>query len=222
MTILLARHGNTFGPEDPVVWVGRETDLPLVEKGWRQAQAVGQALKDNALIPDAIVCASLARTRGFAETVARICAPEVTPQVDARLDEVDYGAWARRSTEEIAASHPDAAGWLEAWSRHDSWPPVAAGWGSSREGLDAALDAFIAAVIRPFPVERILLLVSSNGVLRFLPRRLAATDPEGRESYVMKTGHLGVLTRQDGEFAVRVWNAGPAELASRLAQPAGK
>ena len=44
MDILFARHGNTFGPGDKVVWVGRETDLPLVEKGLAQAEAAGQAL----------------------------------------------------------------------------------------------------------------------------------------------------------------------------------
>ena len=69
--LLFARHGNTFGPGDKVVWVGRETDLPLVDKGLEQAAAAADALKRKGLIPDAIYCASLQRTRRFATIVAR-------------------------------------------------------------------------------------------------------------------------------------------------------
>ena len=69
-TLLFARHGNTFGPGDKVVWVGRETDLPLVEKGLEQAAAAAEALRRTDLIPDAIYCASLQRTRRFAAIVA--------------------------------------------------------------------------------------------------------------------------------------------------------
>ena len=43
--ILLARHGNTFGPGDRIVWVGAQEDLPLVEKGEEQARALGNALR---------------------------------------------------------------------------------------------------------------------------------------------------------------------------------
>ena len=77
-TFLFARHGNTFGPGDKVVWVGRETDLPLVEKGLQQAAAAAAAFRRKGLIPEVIYCASLQRTRRFAEIVAEtlgICAP---------------------------------------------------------------------------------------------------------------------------------------------------
>ena len=37
MRLILSRHGNTFSPGEKAVWVGRRSDLPLVEEGRRQA-----------------------------------------------------------------------------------------------------------------------------------------------------------------------------------------
>lgn len=54
--ILLARHGNTFGPGDTPVWVGAKEDLPLVESGEAQARALGEALAAAGLTPGRIVC----------------------------------------------------------------------------------------------------------------------------------------------------------------------
>jgi probable phosphoglycerate mutase len=70
MQILFVRHGNTFDPGDKVVWVGGETDLPLVDKGGAQAQAVAEALRRCNLVPDRIFAASLQRTRRTADIIA--------------------------------------------------------------------------------------------------------------------------------------------------------
>jgi probable phosphoglycerate mutase len=207
MDIVFARHGNTFGPGDKVVWVGRESDLPLVDRGWEQAHEAAAALGRAGLSPDRVVAASLKRTRGFAEAVCSDLglAP---PAIDSRLDEVDYGRWAGRTSEEIAAE-PGGAEAMRAWSEQDRWPS-AAGWVSSESEIMAALSAFIADEILPMAHKR-LLVVSSNGTLRFLPRLMGAVGPDCG-SLVMKTGALGLIRGEPGSFRLEFWNRPPREL----------
>lgn len=204
-TLLFARHGNTFGPGDKVVWVGRETDLPLVEKGLQQAAAAAEALRRKDLIPDAIYCASLQRTRRFAEIVAEalgLCAP----QIDGRLDELDYGAWAERSNDEILAADPSAAAAMEAWNSGDIWPENV-GWISRRETVMEDLRSFAEDRLAPGRHERPL-VVSSNGTLRFLPRLLLEKSAQ-LPSFKMRTGHLGRIARRNGVAELGSWDTAP-------------
>ena len=60
--LLIARHGNTFGPQDTVRRVG-VTDLPLVESGLIQGRKLGSYLMQNDLIPDYIYCSELLRAK---------------------------------------------------------------------------------------------------------------------------------------------------------------
>jgi probable phosphoglycerate mutase len=144
-TLLFARHGNTFGPGDKVVWVGRETDLPLVEKGREQALALATALQRRGWRPQAIYCAGLSRTRASAEIIASHLGV-AEPIVDTRLDELDYGGWAARSNDEIIAADPSAAAAMAAWNQHDRWPERA-GWRSDQGAVMAGLADFVAVVI---------------------------------------------------------------------------
>ncbi len=201
--LLFARHGNTFGPGDKVVWVGRETDLPLVEKGLEQAAAAAQALRRKGLIPDAIYCASLQRTRRFATIVADALGL-AEPVVDHRLDELDYGSWAGRSNDEILAADPDAAAAMEAWNAGDAWPE-GAGWVSEKKTVMAGLESYVAERLACGAHERPL-TVSSNGILRFLPRLLLETVAQ-LPSFKMRTGHLGLIERDQGSAHLRMWDS---------------
>ena len=211
MDIIFGRHGNTFAPGDPAVWVGRETDLPLVDKGWQQARAFGSALLRINMVPDRVYCASLRRTRDFADTMGEVQMRWRKPVIDKRLDEVDYGAWAGKTTEEIAAT-PEGAAAAEAWSQRDVFP-AGAGWGSTEAEIFGAIRSFIDEVIKTAGPKERLLVVSSNGVLRFFPRLLGVTNPD-RASYVMKTGHAGLISGEPGAFRLRFWNVS-AEALSR-------
>lgn len=207
MDILFARHGNTFDPGDRVVWVGRETDLPLVAKGLDQAAAAAAALRSNGLVPDVIYAASLRRTRKFAEIIAETLGL-AAPLVDGRLDELDYGRWAGRTNDEIAAEGPSAVAAMEAWNTADAWPE-AAGWGSQRDEVMQALADFAGDCLAPGRHRRPL-VVSSNGTLRFLPRILLPGLPH-QGSFKMRTGHLGHIARDDQAASLRCWDAPPAE-----------
>ncbi len=209
MEILFARHGNTFDPGDRVVWVGRETDLPLVEKGLAQATAAAEALRRAGLIPDAIFAASLKRTRRFAEIVAATLGLP-PPMIDERLDEVDYGRWAGRTNDEIAAEGPAAVAAMEAWNSSDAWP-ADAGWVSRQDEILQAVWDFARDRLGEAGARRPL-VVSSNGILRFLPRALLPAAAQ-RTSFRMKTGHLGIVEREGGEGRLRCWDVKPEELA---------
>jgi broad specificity phosphatase PhoE len=206
MEILFARHGNTFGPGDKVVWVGRGSDLALVERGVEQAHEVAAALAHAGLQPTSITSGTLKRTRGSAEIIAAELGV-ADRRIDDRLDEIDYGAWEAKSSEEIIAAGGGAE--LEAWQQHDAWP-VHAGWGSSREDLLGALAGLLADLQQGKGGERPL-VVSSNGILRFVPRLLGAAE-EG--AFQLKTGHLGLLVRDAaGAWSVRFWGVAPKALA---------
>lgn len=208
MEILFARHGNTFAPGDKVVWVGRETDLPLVEKGLAQAAAAAEALRRTGLIPDVIYAASLKRTRTFAGIVADSLGLPA-PIIDSRLDEIDYGRWAGRTNDEIAADGPAAQAAMTAWGSHDVWAD-GVGWASRWADIQAAVSGFSTERLA-LSGHRRPLVVSSNGILRFLPRVLLAGQAQP-DSFKMRTGHLGIIDCQDGEACLRGWDVAPAEL----------
>ena len=200
--ILFARHGNTFGPGDKVMWVGRATDLPLVERGLEQAHAAAAALARLDLRPSLVVSASLRRTRGFAEIVCRDLGV-AEHRIDGRLDEIDYGAWEGLSSDEIAAL-PGGAAAQEAWHKRDAWPE-GAGWGSTRQDILAGLGGVLADLAAGAGGERPL-VVSSNGILRFAPGLLSAPTSGPLQ---LKTGALGCVDRGDDGWSVRFWGMVP-------------
>jgi len=204
-TILFARHGNTFGPGDKVVWVGRRTDLPLVERGIEQAHEAAAALAKMGSVPTSVVSASLKRTRGFAEIVCRDLGI-AEHRIDDRLDEIDYGAWEGLSSEEIVAL-PGGAAAQEAWQKRDVWPEQA-GWRTTRSELETALAGVLADLQAGKGGARPL-VVSSNGILRFAPGLLKAPT-EG--PLQLKTGALGCVERREKAWSVRYWGLAPKDV----------
>ena len=93
---------------------------------------------------------------------------------------------------------------MEGWSQRDIFP-ADAGWGSTRAEIVSNIEGFIDEVIKTAGPKEKLLVVSSNGILRFFPRLLAVSNPD-LTSYVMKTGHAGLISGEPGAFRVRFWN----------------
>jgi len=215
MELFLCRHGNTFATGDRVVWVGRESDLPLVAAGEAQARTLAAALAARGLAPNRIYCGGLKRTRRYAEIVAEGVGLGAAPIVDDRLNEISFGDWAGRAAEEISRD-PTAAAALAAWNERDKWP-ASAGWETTEAEVRAAVEGFLAdlaadgagagggAGARP-------LVVSSNGILRFFPRLLGLAVAGGRASYRMKTGNASVLARDGGVWSIKCWDVPPEEI----------
>lgn len=196
--ILLARHGNTFGPGDTPVWVGAKEDLPLVESGEAQATALGSALAEAGLTPGRIVCGPLKRTRRAAEIVAGLTGFAGEAEIDDRLKEIDYGAWGGKSNDQIVAEFGQDA--LDTWDKHHR-RPAGADWSPD----EATLKSNALAAMRDAATGPLTLVVTSNGVLRYMHAALAGADTNAK----VKTGHI-CAADINGEAGTRLfWNEKP-------------
>ena len=200
MRLLFARHGNTFGPDDQVVWVGAGTDLPLVDKGIEQAHAAAAYLAERDLRPSAVFAATLQRTSQFAHIVcADLGLP--APQADARLNEIHYGRWEAATTLQITAD-PARKQALELWQQADIWPD-ALGWQTTKDQVLQSLSSLLSE-LQTGSAGNQPLIVSSNGILRFAPRILGV---DSATSFQLKTGALGCIDQTASGWDVRFWGS---------------
>lgn len=201
VTLLLARHGNTFAAGQPAYWVGAHEDMALTPEGEAQATRLGRALAASGRHPSAIRSGPLQRTRRAAALIAAELPAPPAVEIDPTLCELDYGSWAGLTDAEIVARHGQPA--LDSWRLHARFPE-GAGWQPPRAALDTALDGLLTALgdgsHGPLP-----LLVTSNGILRLLGALLGEADGP-----TVKTGHVCGVSLP--ERRVLFWNA--------VAQPA--
>lgn len=211
MDIILARHGNTFAPGDKVVWAGRNEDFPLVEKGIQQAEDLAGVLLKLQVQPQAVFCGPLKRTRTSAEIIINSMKLELIPVIDDRLNEIDYGDWGGLSSEEVISRFGEQE--LNDWNAHSIWP-LQAKWGSSFEETAAAVKSFSSDLQSAFDAEDAVLVVTSNGVLRFF-LRLIQGEFEKRSangSFKVKTGNVCRIICQPHGYVLEFWNKAPADL----------
>ena len=213
MLLILARHGNTFGPDDTPVWVGANEDLDLVEKGLEQSREIGRGLVAAGVVPDRILAGPLKRTRTGAALAAEQCGFSGEIEIDERLREIDYGVWGGKSDAEIAERWSADA--IEAW-RERSIVPAGAGWSPSPEALKANARAVYDAATRDRGPDTAVLIVTSNGILRYF-HALLAGDTARPEDAKVKTGRLGAARISQAGAELLLWNAEPSALKAALA-----
>lgn len=207
MRLILARHGNTFGPGDAVVWVGARTDLPLVEKGRAQAEAIADGLIAAGRVPDRIWTGPLKRTAETATIVATRCglsADAVT--LAEELREIDYGTWEGRSNDEIRAEVGDEP--IDGWQKNSVWPD-GFGWRPSEPEILAAWNRLVVTVVGTVPADATVLIVSSNGIFRLVARALGLSPSDAK----MNTGALAALELDGGGLRVLAWNLDPTRFS---------
>lgn len=214
MLLILARHGNTFGPEDTPVWVGANEDLPLVEKGLEQSREIGRAIRDANLHLDRIIAGPLKRTRTGARLAAEKSGFTGEVEIDERLKEIDYGVWGGKSDAEIAEKWGESA--IEAW-RERSVPPEGAGWSPSPNTIRANVKSVFESATRELDEDQVVLVVTSNGILRYFHDLLAGEGAPPEEAKV-KTGHLGAARITPGKRELLAWNIAPDRLAVILGE----
>lgn len=196
--LLLARHGNTFGPGDKIVWVGAKEDLPLVKSGEAQAAALGEALRAQGIAPACLVSGPLKRTRRAADIVKAITMSDADIVIDTRLTEIDYGLWGGKTDDEITETFgPDAIpDWRERHRRPDG-----AGWSPDDSDLKSnALGVLADRATGAFPG----LVITSNGILRYFH---AAIGFDGDAK--VKTGHVCAARRTASGWQPLFWNVHP-------------
>ncbi len=164
--ILLARHGQTTWNVQNR-YMGH-IDISLDEVGERQAATLGQRLAGEPLA--AIYTSDLQRAW---QTACAIAAHQTCPLApDARLREMDFGAWQGLTYPEI--QEKDRAN-LEAWEadRLKNAPPG----GETLEQFGSRIEAAYNEINHNHPDETVL-LVSHGGVLKILLCRVLGLPPE--------------------------------------------
>lgn len=213
MRLILARHGNTFGPGDTPVWVGAREDLPLTGTGEAQSRRIGDALRGAGIVPARIVSGPLKRTFDGAQIAASACGFEGMIEIDERLKEIDYGLWGGRSDAEIAAEWGEAA--IHDW-RERSIVPEGAGWTPESGIIAANARGVCEAIIAAAAPDDTVLVISSNGILRYFHALIAGPSAAPEDAKV-KTGHWGIARHEGGAFTLECWNTLPEADALRRA-----
>jgi len=184
--LYLARHGET-------AWtVSRQhtglTDLPLTERGERNAQRLGTRLA--ALHFARVWTSPLQRARRTCELAGYGAVAVADPD----LVEWNYGDYEGKKTAEIRAANPN-------WDLFSDGCP-----GGERAGdVGARVDRVIARVRA---VQGDALLFSSAHVLRVLTARWLGLPPTDGRLFALDTASLSILSYEHNfqEPIIRLWN----------------
>lgn len=151
-TVVLARHGRTAW-HSPERYAGR-SDIPLDPVGERQAEALARWAKSQGFT--ALVCSSMKRARDTIAPAAQLTG--LTPAVDERLRELDFGVAEGRTRAELRAEDASMVERFEA-------DPVACHFPGG-EHPEAAV-ARATAALRDLTGEKVL-VVAHNTLIRLV------------------------------------------------------
>ncbi len=204
-TILIARHGNTFGPNDTPTRVGGRTDLPLVESGLEQGLKLGAYLKQHNLAPVKIFTSHLKRTQQTAEKIVEALGQNVPMEQSALFNEIDYGPDENLTEDKVIARIGEQA--IKDWDQKCIVPP---GWKVDPVALAIGWQEFAAKALTEHKGQ-IVLVVTSNGIARFAPVLTGDMEKFNREyKPKISTGALCHFEMGDGpHWDVLGWNVRP-------------
>jgi len=186
--LLLLRHGYTTAA--PGSLVGCRVDPDLSTEGRDQARAAGAHLRRRRFA--AVYSSPLRRARETAE----LALPGIAPQIDDRLQELDWGELTGLTFAQIEERHPDTAA---AWLR-DGWPLPPGGehplhlW---RRTAAAVLD-----ICAGHP-DGDVLVVCHGGVIRAVVGVARGLDV-GR-AWRIRTPHCGLRIQRATPLALERW-----------------
>lgn len=203
-TLIVARHGNTFGPDDTPTRVGARTDLPLVQSGQAQAQKLGAYLNDHSLIPDVVYASTLQRTIETAEIAIKATGiSNPVFQLDI-FNEIDYGPDENKPEDEVINRIGEDA--ITAWNDHAHVPD---GWDVKPDEITQNWLKF-AEQIAQHDDEETVLVVTSNGIARFAPHITGDFEKfKANHPLKLSTGAFGILEKIAENWRVKEWNIRP-------------
>jgi broad specificity phosphatase PhoE len=185
--IYVARHGET-------AWSlsGQHTgltDLPLAERGERNAVRLGERLKGLTFAK--VLTSPLQR----ATRTCELAGFGVRAEIDRDLLEWNYGEYEGRRTAEILVDRPN-------WQLFRDGCPA----GESPDQVGARADR---VVERVRAIEGDVLLFSSGHFLRVLAARWLGLEAAAGRYFLLSTGSLGMLAYEHhslSEPVIRLWN----------------
>lgn len=204
--LFLVRHGNTFESDETPVWVGRATDLALTQRGREQAAAFGATCSKLNIQLASLWTSPLKRAMESATLISAELDVPVSPQCTSTLNEIDYGLWEGRSNTEVQQRFPME---LAQWKDFSIFPPSGI-WGTTRDEIIFSLEALFAELRPKLLFGTSHALVSSNGVLRFVPEVLQVSSIE--TILTLQTGHAACIEWAGGEATIAFWDYSPLEM----------
>lgn len=206
ITLLIARHGNTFEDHEPLRRVGARTDIPLTQKGREQAAALGRYLKDNNLIPDSVYCSELIRTRETAEIALKTMDHPITVTSSNIFNEIDYGVDENKLESEVIERIGNLS--LLNWEENFICPD---GWLVNTNEILLNIRTFTNEMTKyNKESNNTLLVVTSNGIARFFTKILPhPTLLPPIDSYKLGTGNLAKMIYNNGLWSIEFWNKKP-------------
>lgn len=203
--LLIARHGNTFRPDETPRRLGLQ-DIPLVESGLAQGRALGEHLKKNNLAPDLIFTSELKRAIQTAEQAQKMMGTHLPIHTLAMFNEIDYGPDENKTDEEVIARVGAEA--LKAWDAEGIAP---SGWNVDPKNIIRDWHYFANQQLTEHQGKTIL-VVTSNGIARFAPY-LTGDFAAFSETHKIKiaTGALCVFenTSSSQHWKCTDWNVKP-------------
>jgi probable phosphoglycerate mutase len=187
--ILLVRHGATEWSEN-----GRHTgrtDLPLIDKGLRQADRLPPLLAT--LSEGAMPLVFTSPLQRAIET-ARRAAPGVEATVVDALAEYDYGAYEGLTAAQIDEQQPG-------WNLFEDGCPG----GESLHQVVARCDAVIAKLERT-AVGRAAIVFTHGHLSRILTTRLVGLRAQAGAVLQNDTASVGVIADKRGHYVITGWN----------------
>lgn len=199
--LIIARHGNTFGPHDTPTRVGKRTDIPLVDSGIEQAKRIKHYFELHHIKPNMIYSAELKRT----QQTAQYACPKAPMTLLSCFNEIDYGPDENQPEAAVINRIGQAA--IDAWNQHAIVPP---GWQvNPSQIIQDWLD--FGTMIQQKHTNQTILLVTSNGIARFAPyltgdfKAFCETHP-----LKLKTGALASFRyHPNATWQVNFWNLKP-------------
>ena len=205
-TLLIARHGNTFTPEQTPTRVGARTDLSLVPSGQEQAQFLGRYLKQESLIPDVIFTSHLKRTYEMADIACAELGKKIPCERTEIFNEIDYGPDENKTEDEVIARLGTQAliDWDEKGLVPDGWQvdPLAIiqGW---KDFTDKIENDYVGQTV---------LVITSNGIARLAPHLSGDFETFSSSQQIkISTGALCIFEKESGDnfWLIKSWNLKP-------------
>ena len=185
-SVYLARHGET-------AWSlsGQHTgftDLPLTDRGQRNARRLGERLKGITFAK--VFTSPLKR----AACTCELAGFGAVAEIDRDLMEWDYGQYEGQRTQEIRQERPD-------WHLFRDGCPG----GESPDQVGARADRMI---VRVRPVRENVLLFSSGHFLRVLAVRWLGLEVAAGQYFMLETASLSILGYEHNQSqpAIRLWD----------------
>lgn len=219
--LIIARHGNTFLPEQTPTRVGRNTDLPLVEE--QRGRAIGKYLSSKEIKIDKAYAAPLKRTMSTAQLALEEMNSDLSIIPIEDFAEIDYGPDENKTEQEVllrlgkayTSKHNIEVSNENEWEEYgrsilqqwDAEAIVPEGWQVDVQQIIKTWHDFADAIQEGETV----FLCSSNGIIRFAPHVLDMSYDEFCQQHEIKvaTGSVSIFDYQDGKWTCTEWNSKP-------------